>query len=46
MPGRVLIIVAVLAVVAIANSMTPAQTAPKLDYEFFKVRVEPIFLSF
>src|SRR5258708_13332695 len=45
MPGRVLIIVAVLAVVAIANSMTPAQTAPKLDYEFFKVRVEPIFLA-
>jgi len=45
MPGRVLIIVAVLAVVAIANSMTPAQTAPKLDYEFFKVRVEPVFLT-
>jgi hypothetical protein len=45
MPGRVLIIVAVLAVVAIANSITPAKTAPKLDYEFFKVRVEPIFLT-
>src|SRR5258708_20551631 len=25
--------------------MTAAQTAPKLDYEFFKVRVEPIFLA-
>jgi hypothetical protein len=44
MTGRVLTIVAVLAVIAFSNSMTPAKTPPKLDYEFFKNRVEPVFL--
>jgi hypothetical protein len=45
MAGRVLIIVAVLAVISVSNSTTPAKTPPTLDYEFFKNRVEPIFLT-
>jgi hypothetical protein len=45
MTGRVLSIVAVLAVIAVSNSMTPAKTPPKLDYEYFKSRVEPVFLT-
>jgi hypothetical protein len=44
MSGRALMGVAVLAV-AISNPISPAQTAPKLDYEFFKSRVEPVFLT-
>jgi hypothetical protein len=44
MPGRALIIVAVSAAIAVSSSMTAALTAPKLDYEFFKSRVEPVFL--
>jgi hypothetical protein len=28
-----------------SSPMTAAQTAPKLDYEFFKSRVEPVFLT-
>jgi hypothetical protein len=38
-------VVAALAAVAVSNSRSPAQTAPKLDYEFFKSRVEPVFLT-
>jgi hypothetical protein len=45
MSNRALIIVAVLAVLAVSKSNTAAQVAPKLDYEFFKSRVEPVFLS-
>ena len=45
MPGRARIIVAVLAAMAISTSMSAAQTVPKLDYEFFKARVEPVFLT-
>jgi hypothetical protein len=45
MLGRALIVGAVLAGVALSNSLTAAQTAPKLDYEFFKSRVEPVFLN-
>jgi hypothetical protein len=45
MPGRARIIAAVLAAMAISGSMRAAQTAPKLDYEFFKARVEPVFLT-
>jgi len=45
MPGRVLIVIAVLAALAVSKSITAAQTAPKLDYEFFKIRVEPVFLT-
>ena len=45
MPGRARILVAVLAAVAVSSSMSKAQTAPKLDYEFFKARVEPVFLT-
>jgi hypothetical protein len=44
MSGRALMGVAVLAV-AISNPITPAQTAPKLDYDYFKSRVEPVFLT-
>ena len=45
MSGRALIGVAVLAALAVSNPITVAQTAPKLDYEFFKSRVEPVFLT-
>lgn len=45
MPGGARILVAVLAAVAVSSSMSNAQTAPKLDYEFFKARVEPVFLT-
>jgi len=46
MLGRALISVAVLVVLAaVSNRITVAKTAPKLDYEFFKSRVEPIFLT-
>jgi hypothetical protein len=45
MTGRVLSIVAVLAVIAVSSSMTPAKTPPQLDYEYFKSRVEPVFLT-
>jgi hypothetical protein len=45
MSGRALIGVAVLAALAVSNPITTAQTVPKLDYEFFKSRVEPVFLT-
>jgi hypothetical protein len=45
MSARALIGVAVLAALAVSNAITAAQTAPKLDYEFFKSRVEPVFLT-
>jgi hypothetical protein len=45
MPGRALIVVAALAAIAVPGLMAAAQTAPKLDYEFFKARVEPVFLT-
>jgi hypothetical protein len=45
MSVRALICAAVLAVLAISTGITAARTAPKLDYEFFKSRVEPVFLT-
>ena len=45
MSGRARIGVAVLAALAVSNPTTTAQTVPKLDYEFFKSRVEPVFLT-
>ena len=45
MSGRALMGVAVLAALAVSNPITMAQTVPKLDYEFFKSRVEPVFLT-
>ena len=45
MAGRAFTIIAVLIVLALSKSNGAAQTAPKLDYEFFKNRVEPVFLS-
>jgi hypothetical protein len=44
MPGRALIIVAAVAALAVSGAITAA-TPPKLDYEFFKNRVEPVFLT-
>jgi hypothetical protein len=44
MPGRTFIFVTVLAALTVSSSITAA-TAPKLDYEFFKSRVEPVFLT-
>ncbi len=45
MQGRLLGIVFILAAMAMVLSDTRAQTAPKLDFAFFKSRVEPIFLT-
>jgi hypothetical protein len=45
MLGRAITCVAVVAALAVSNAITAAQTAPKLDYEFFKSRVEPVFLT-
>ena len=45
MPGRAHIVVAVLATITLSSSIGPALTAPALDYEFFKARVEPVFLT-
>ena len=44
MPNRALTLVATLAALALSNSILAAEP-PKLDYEFFKSRVEPIFLT-
>jgi hypothetical protein len=44
MSGRALTGVAIVAALAV-STITAAQTAPKLDYEFFKSRVEPVFLT-
>ena len=45
MSARALIGVAALAALAISTAITAASTAPQLDYEFFKSRVEPVFLT-
>jgi hypothetical protein len=45
MSNRALIGVAVLAALAVSKPAPSAQTAPELDYEFFKSRVEPVFLT-
>src|SRR6202035_4856346 len=45
MSARALIGVAALAALAISTAITAAATAPKLDYEFFKSRVEPVLLT-
>ena len=45
MPGRARVVVAVLATVTLSSSIDAALTAPALDYEYFKSRVEPVFLT-
>jgi hypothetical protein len=45
MSGRAFTAVAVLAALAVSGAITAARTAPQLDYEFFKSRVEPVFLT-
>ena len=45
MSARARIGVTVMAALAIPTAITAAATAPKLDYEFFKSHVEPVFLS-
>jgi len=45
MSGRAFTGVAVVAALAVCSAITAAQTAPQLDYEFFKSRVEPVFLT-
>src|SRR5476649_2471882 len=45
MPGRTLTTVALMGAVAACISIASAQTPPKLDYDFFKSRVEPVFLT-
>jgi len=44
MSDRAFTCAAVLAELAIFSTITLAQPAPQLDYEFFKSRVEPVFL--
>src|ERR1700726_4328103 len=45
MSRRVLIIVAALATLAASGSIAVVQGAPQLDYDYFKNRVEPVFLT-
>jgi hypothetical protein len=45
MPGRTLTILALLSALTTSVSISLAQTPPKLDYEYFKSRVEPVFLT-
>ena len=45
MPGHTLTMVALTGALATSCAFALAQTAPKLDYEFFKSRVEPVFLT-
>jgi hypothetical protein len=40
-----LIVVAALAALAASGSMAVVRGAPQLDYEYFKSRVEPVFLT-
>jgi hypothetical protein len=42
--GRVITLAAALAAMALSSLIAAAET-PKLDYEFFKSRVEPVFLT-
>ena len=44
MSGRAFTGVAVVAALAV-STITTARTTPQLDYEFFKSRVEPVFLT-
>jgi hypothetical protein len=45
MPGRTLTIVALMGALAASHLVASAETPLRLDYEFFKSRVEPIFLT-
>jgi hypothetical protein len=45
MSSRLFIFAIALAVLTMSQKNASAQTAPKLDYEFFKTRVEPIFMT-
>ncbi len=45
MPGRTLTIVALMGALAASHLIASRETPPKLDYEFFKSRVEPVFLT-
>src|SRR6202035_4124376 len=45
MPGRALMTVTAFAALAVSSALAAVQTAPKLDYDFFKSRVEPVFLT-
>jgi hypothetical protein len=45
MPGRTATIVAFMGALTASISIASAQTRPKLDYEFFKSRVESVFLT-
>ena len=45
MSARALAGVAILTALAVSTAITVAQPAPTLDYEFFKNRVEPVFLT-
>src|SRR5476651_2498474 len=45
MQDRVLLVVAVVAALAVSNAIAAAPNAPKLDYDYFKSKVEPVFLT-
>jgi hypothetical protein len=45
MSRRALVIVAAVAALAVSGSIAAVQGAPQLDYDYFKSRVEPVFLT-
>src|ERR1700694_3993532 len=45
MSGRALTGVAVVPALPVSSAIAAPQTAPKRDYEFYKSRVEPVFLT-
>jgi hypothetical protein len=45
MQDRVLLVAAVVAALAVSNAIAAAPNAPKLDYDYFKSKVEPVFLT-
>jgi hypothetical protein len=45
MSRRALVIVAAVAALGVSGSIAAVQGAPQLDYDYFKSRVEPVFLT-
>jgi hypothetical protein len=45
MQDRALLVMSVVAALAVSNTIAAAPSAPKLDYDYFKSKVEPVFLT-
>jgi hypothetical protein len=45
MQHRALLVAAVMAALAVSSTIVAAPNAPKLDYDYFKSKVEPVFLT-